>query len=97
MAWTNLGTQALNRVRTIVYGANYDPNFDAFGRFTYGKHYPNGARINFEKAIIRHVYQHAPTDQGQLVLQNGRWAPHPQPPWYTCHYCNWEYPSSPSI
>ncbi len=79
MAWTNLGNQALHRVRTIVYGANYNPNFDAFGGFTYGQHYPNGVRINFENAIIQHVIQNAPTDNGQ-------------PPWYTCAYCDWEYP-----
>ena len=78
MAWSPAGILARNRVCNIVYGGAIG-GFDPFNGFTFGAWHPHGARIGFDQAIIQHVYANAPADNGV-------------PAWYTCHYCNWEYP-----
>lgn len=77
MAWTQAGNFALNRVWHLVYGGAI--GFDPFGGFTFGQHNPPGARIGFEQQIVHHIYINAPRDNGN-------------PAWFTCTYCNWEYP-----
>ncbi|HUH30996.1 MAG TPA: HNH endonuclease signature motif containing protein [Rhodanobacter sp.] len=78
MAWSAAGILARNRVCNIVYGGALG-GFDPFNGNTFGVWHPNGARIGFDQGIIQHVYANAPADNGV-------------PAWYTCDYCNWEYP-----
>lgn len=78
MAWTQAGNFSLTTVWAIVYGTQRN-GFDPFAGNSFGAWHPNGARIGFEQEIIDHVYANAPADNGN-------------PAWYTCRYCNWEYP-----
>ncbi len=77
MTWTPAGQYALNVVWNL---ARPDLcQYDIFGGFSYGLFYQNGARIGFEQRIIDHIYNNAPRDNRE-------------PAWFTCAYCNWEYP-----
>ena len=79
MAWTQAGNYSHTLVWGLVYGGPV--GFDPFGGFTFGQHKPNGARIGFDQNIVNHVYNNAPRDNGN-------------PAWFTCTYCNWEYPQN---
>lgn len=76
-AFSVTGAAARNRVNAITGGNN---GFDPFGGFTFAQWHPNGARIGFDNAIVAHVVANAPHDNLG------------PPNWYTCAYCNWEYP-----
>lgn len=78
MAWTQAGNFSLTTVWNLVYGGQRN-GFDSFDGNSFGGWHPNGARIGFEQQVIDYVYQNAPADNGQ-------------PAWYTCQYCQWEYP-----
>ena len=77
MAWTQAGNFSYTVVWNLVYGG--PRGFDPYGGFTFGNCNPHGRRIGFDQQIIDHVYNNAPRDNGN-------------PAWFTCTYCNWEYP-----
>lgn len=76
-AFSPAGLAARNRVNLVTGGANA---FDPYGGFTFAQWHPHGARIGFDQAIVAHVVANAPHDNLG------------PPNWYTCPYCNFEYP-----
>jgi hypothetical protein len=76
-AFSVAGANARNRVNALTGGANH---LDPFGGFTFAQWHPNGARIGFDNAIKADIIANAPHDNLG------------PPNWYTCPYCNFEYP-----
>ncbi|PYS51614.1 MAG: hypothetical protein DMF68_03760 [Acidobacteria bacterium] len=76
-AFSVAGGAARNRVNAITGGVN---TFDPYGGFTFAQWHPHGGRIGFDNAIVAHVVANAPHDNLG------------PPNWYTCPYCNFEYP-----
>ena len=76
-AFSVAGLAARNRVNLITGGNN---GFDPFGGFTFAQWHPHGGRIGFDNAIVANIVANAPHDNLG------------PPNWYTCPYCNYEYP-----
>lgn len=78
MAWTQDGIYARSVIWRIVYGGPWN-GFDPFDKNKFEDWHPTLDRIGFDQAIVNHVFANAPADNGI-------------PAWYTCKYCQWEYP-----